>query len=124
MVEGNEVFLDASVGVALNTFGVDDTAELLSNAEAAMYQAKGRGGSGSTRDRALQVIRLGLHRAQRIEIVGLVPGAFHVRAGRHDIRQMHEASAVIVIHDHNLMVRGVAAGHADVQSGHQRGVAL
>jgi len=47
VVEGNEVFLDASVGVALNTFGVDDTAELLSNAEAAMYQAKGRGGSGS-----------------------------------------------------------------------------
>jgi diguanylate cyclase (GGDEF)-like protein/PAS domain S-box-containing protein len=46
-VEGTEVFLDASVGVALNTFGVDDTAELLSNAEAAMYQAKGRGGSGA-----------------------------------------------------------------------------
>jgi diguanylate cyclase (GGDEF)-like protein len=46
VVEGNEVFLDASVGVALNTFGVDDTAELLSNAEAAMYQAKGHGGSG------------------------------------------------------------------------------
>jgi diguanylate cyclase (GGDEF)-like protein/PAS domain S-box-containing protein len=47
MVEGTEVFLDASVGVALNTFGVDDTAELLSNAEAAMYQAKDRGGSGA-----------------------------------------------------------------------------
>ncbi len=46
-VEGTEVFLDASVGVALNTFGVDDTAELLANAEAAMYQAKDRGGSGS-----------------------------------------------------------------------------
>jgi diguanylate cyclase (GGDEF)-like protein/PAS domain S-box-containing protein len=45
MVEGTEVFLDASVGVALNTFGVDDTAELLSNAEAAMYRAKDRGGS-------------------------------------------------------------------------------
>jgi diguanylate cyclase (GGDEF)-like protein len=47
VVEGTEVFLDASMGVALNTFGVDDTAELLSNAEAAMYQAKDRGGSGS-----------------------------------------------------------------------------
>ncbi len=47
MVEGTEVFLDASVGVALNTFGVDDTAELLANAEAAMYQAKVRGGSGA-----------------------------------------------------------------------------
>jgi diguanylate cyclase (GGDEF)-like protein len=45
LVGGTEVFVDASVGVALNTFGVDDTAELLSNAEAAMYQAKGRGGS-------------------------------------------------------------------------------
>ena len=31
--------------MALNTFGVDDTAELLANAEAAMYQAKRRGGS-------------------------------------------------------------------------------
>ena len=47
VVEGTEVFLDASMGVALNTFGVDDTAELLSNAEAAMYQAKRRGGAGS-----------------------------------------------------------------------------
>ena len=47
VVEGTEVFLDASMGVALNTFGVDDTAELLSNAEAAMYQAKRPGGSGS-----------------------------------------------------------------------------
>jgi diguanylate cyclase (GGDEF)-like protein/PAS domain S-box-containing protein len=46
-VEGTEVFLDISVGVALNTFGVDDAAELLSNAEAAMYRAKDRGGSGS-----------------------------------------------------------------------------
>ncbi len=42
---GSEVFLDVSVGVALNTFGVDDPATLLSNAEAAMYQAKLRGGS-------------------------------------------------------------------------------
>ena len=46
VVAGTEVFLDASMGVALNTFGVDDTAELLSNAEAAMYQAKSRGGGG------------------------------------------------------------------------------
>jgi diguanylate cyclase (GGDEF)-like protein len=44
-VAGAEVFLDQSFGVALNTFGVDDPAELLSNAEAAMYQAKYRGGS-------------------------------------------------------------------------------
>ncbi len=42
---GTEVFVDASMGIALNTFGVDDTAELLSNAEAAMYRAKCRGGS-------------------------------------------------------------------------------
>src|ERR1019366_2985979 len=44
-VAGSEVFLDASVGVALNTFGVDDPSTLLSNAEAAMYRAKQRGGS-------------------------------------------------------------------------------
>jgi len=45
-VEGAEVFLDASVGVALNTFGVDDPDDLLAHAEAAMYQAKRRGGFG------------------------------------------------------------------------------
>jgi EAL domain-containing protein (putative c-di-GMP-specific phosphodiesterase class I) len=45
-VEGAEVFLDASVGVALNTFGIDDPADLLAHAEAAMYQAKRRGGFG------------------------------------------------------------------------------
>jgi diguanylate cyclase (GGDEF)-like protein/PAS domain S-box-containing protein len=44
-INGTEVFLDASVGVALNAFGVDDAATLLSNAEAAMYRAKRRGGS-------------------------------------------------------------------------------
>ena len=38
-VNGTEIFLAASVGVALNTFGVD-AATLLSNAEAAMYRAK------------------------------------------------------------------------------------
>ncbi len=45
-VEGAEVFLDASVGLSLNTFGVDDPADLLAHAEAAMYQAKRRGGFG------------------------------------------------------------------------------
>ncbi len=45
-VEGAEVFLDASVGVSLNTFGVDDPDDLLAHAEAAMYQAKRRGGFG------------------------------------------------------------------------------
>ncbi len=45
-VAGAEVFLDASVGVALNTFGADDPDELLAHAEAAMYQAKRRGGFG------------------------------------------------------------------------------
>jgi len=44
-VNGAEVFLDASMGVALNTFGVDDGAAMLSNAESAMYRAKRRGGS-------------------------------------------------------------------------------
>jgi diguanylate cyclase (GGDEF)-like protein/PAS domain S-box-containing protein len=46
-VVGGEVFLDESFGVALNTFGVHDPAELLSNAEAAMYRAKYRGGSSA-----------------------------------------------------------------------------
>jgi diguanylate cyclase (GGDEF)-like protein/PAS domain S-box-containing protein len=44
-IDGTEVFLDASVGVAVNAFGVDDAGTLLSNAEAAMYRAKRRGGS-------------------------------------------------------------------------------
>jgi diguanylate cyclase (GGDEF)-like protein len=44
-VAGVEIFLDASFGIALNTFGVDAPAELLANAEAAMYRAKHRGGS-------------------------------------------------------------------------------
>ncbi len=44
-VNGTEIFLAASVGVALNTFGVDDAATLLSNAEAAMYRAKHGGRS-------------------------------------------------------------------------------
>jgi len=45
-VAGAEVFLDASVGLSLNTFGVDDPDDLLAHAEAAMYQAKRRGGFG------------------------------------------------------------------------------
>ena len=44
-VADTEVFLDASVGVALNTFGVNEAGVLLANAESAMYQAKDRGGS-------------------------------------------------------------------------------
>ena len=45
-VDGAEVFLDASVGMSLNTFGVDDPDDLIAHAEAAMYQAKRRGGFG------------------------------------------------------------------------------
>ena len=45
-VDNAEVFLDASVGIALNTFGADDPDDLLAHAEAAMYQAKRRGGFG------------------------------------------------------------------------------
>jgi diguanylate cyclase (GGDEF)-like protein len=44
-IDGSEMFLDASVGVALNTFGVDQGGTFLANAEAAMYRAKRRGGS-------------------------------------------------------------------------------
>ena len=51
-VAGTEVFLGASIGVALNTFGVDDAASLLANAESAMYQAKNRGGARASRPTA------------------------------------------------------------------------
>ncbi len=44
-IHGTELFLDASVGVALNTFGVDQGGTFLANAESAMYRAKRRGGS-------------------------------------------------------------------------------
>jgi diguanylate cyclase (GGDEF)-like protein/PAS domain S-box-containing protein len=44
LINGSEVFLSASTGVALNAFGVDGAPELLANAEAAMYRAKRRGG--------------------------------------------------------------------------------
>src|ERR1700733_2826449 len=43
---GTEVFVEATVGVALNTFGAGDAPTLLANAEAAMYEAKAKGGSG------------------------------------------------------------------------------
>ena len=45
VVRDTEVFLTASVGVALNTEAVNESTMLLSNAESAMYQAKQRGGS-------------------------------------------------------------------------------
>ncbi len=45
-VAGHEIFLDATAGIALNTFGVDEAPELLANAEAAMYRGKRRGGAG------------------------------------------------------------------------------
>ncbi len=44
-VDGVEVFLEASVGVAVNTRGAFDGSTLLADAEAAMYRAKRRGGS-------------------------------------------------------------------------------
>jgi EAL domain-containing protein (putative c-di-GMP-specific phosphodiesterase class I) len=77
-VDDAEVFLDASVGVALNTFGADDPDDLLAHAEAAMYQAKRRGGFGSeTFDESLRIEVLdrmatehSLHRAlERTELL-------------------------------------------------------
>ncbi len=44
---GSEVCLDVSAGIALNTFGVSGAAEMLQNAEAAMYRAKRRGGGSA-----------------------------------------------------------------------------
>jgi diguanylate cyclase (GGDEF)-like protein len=46
-VAETEVFLDASIGLALSTFGVADAGSLLANAESAMYEAKGRGAPGA-----------------------------------------------------------------------------
>jgi diguanylate cyclase (GGDEF)-like protein len=77
-VDDAEVFLDASVGVALNTFGADDPDDLLAHAEAAMYQAKLRGGFGAeTFDESLRIEVLdrmatehSLHRAlERCELL-------------------------------------------------------
>ncbi|MGB7052807.1 MAG: EAL domain-containing protein [Acidimicrobiales bacterium] len=45
-VDDTEVFVEVTVGVALNTFGVTAAANLLANAEAAMHEAKERGGAG------------------------------------------------------------------------------
>jgi len=44
-VDGSEVFLTASIGVSYTTGGPNEATTLLSNAEAAMYRAKQRGGS-------------------------------------------------------------------------------
>jgi Amt family ammonium transporter len=41
---GNEVFISASIGIACTSSQVLEPTPLLSNADAAMYQAKGRGG--------------------------------------------------------------------------------
>src|SRR5580700_6365587 len=38
-----------------------------------------------------EIVRLLFHRAQRVEIVGLVPWTADMRSRRHDIREMHEA---------------------------------
>jgi diguanylate cyclase (GGDEF)-like protein len=43
-VAGTEVFLGASVGVALNTFGADTAPSLLANAGSAVFQARSGGG--------------------------------------------------------------------------------
>jgi diguanylate cyclase (GGDEF)-like protein len=45
-LEEAEVFVEATAGVALNTFGTVDATGLLANAEAAMHEAKERGGAG------------------------------------------------------------------------------
>ena len=85
-----EVFLDASVGVALNTFGADNPDDLLAHAEAAMYQAKLRGGFGAeTFDESLRIEVLdrmatehSLHRAlERSELLLHYQPVVEVRGG-------------------------------------------
>jgi diguanylate cyclase (GGDEF)-like protein len=89
-VDDAEVFLDASVGVALNTFGADDPDDLLAHAEAAMYQAKLRGGFGAeTFDESLRIEVLdrmatehSLHRAlERCELLLHYQPVVEVRGG-------------------------------------------
>jgi diguanylate cyclase (GGDEF)-like protein len=43
-LDGREVFLTASVGVAVSEHGAETPEELLRDADAAMYRAKERGG--------------------------------------------------------------------------------
>ena len=89
-VDDAEVFLDASVGVALNTFGADNPDDLLAHAEAAMYQAKLRGGFGAeTFDESLRIEVLdrmatehSLHRAlERCELLLHYQPVVEVRGG-------------------------------------------
>lgn len=46
-VADQDVFVNASAGIALNAFGVVEGSELVANAEAAMYRAKRRGGAAA-----------------------------------------------------------------------------
>ena len=91
-VDDAEVFLDASVGVALNTFGADDPDDLLAHAEAAMYQAKLRGGFGAeTFDESLRIEVLdrmatehSLHRAlERMRAAAALPAGGGGARGDH-----------------------------------------
>ena len=45
-IAGGEVFVSASIGIASTLAGINEPTPLLSNADAAMYQAKRRGGAG------------------------------------------------------------------------------
>jgi len=90
-VDDAEVFLDASVGVALNTFGADDPDDLLAHAEAAMYQAKLRGGFGAeTFDESL-----------RIEVLDRM-------ATEHALRRAIERSELLLHYQPVVEVKGAA----------------
>ena len=91
-VDDAEVFLDASVGVALNTFGADDPDDLLAHAEAAMYQAKLRGGFGAeTFDESL-----------RIEVLDRM-------ATEHSLHRALERSELLLHYQPVVEVRGATA---------------
>ena len=68
-------------------------------------------------------MRLLFHRAERVEIVRLVPRAANMRARRHDVGEMHEAFAAVA-DDGSLMITRMAAGDDGAHASDDVGVAV
>jgi diguanylate cyclase (GGDEF)-like protein len=128
-LDGAEVFVEATMGVALNTFGVADAAILLANAEAAMYEAKERGGSGvelfaegirlRAVDRmatehalhgALERNELVLHFQPVVELEGMVPtGAEALLRWRHPAQGLLAPSRFIPVAEESGLILPIGA---------------